>query len=686
MARSRYRSVRYDLAAAIEVARLAESAGGTIAPDLLAPALGYSGTNNGAYLSRVASARLFGVVSGRGPRLELTKRGQQILIGVEPASSQARREAFLAVPLFRAVLDATESRAGLLPYDLAGWLIGDFGEVEGKAQLAADQLIASAGQAGLTLRLEDGKIQFKNLLTDFTPVDKASSIVRFPQLKLRRGAHSPLREVVTMAEDGIWLDEEAEPGRRRPAAWRRAGVIASAAAVLIVVAVPVALVAGGSTRPSAVHNLGKHPQVGNGPAEHQVLSALSATTDSGSFNFSYSISSTPASTTAPTTTSTTVCHQIKVPVPTGATSVPGRASYAPLAGSSGGGFVSGSSAYSSSSSVTAARGAVSVPASSGPGWVSVSPGSGSPPPGYQLPPGYQWKTQTVCNGPVVQASPEVTGSGTINTSPFAMVASANIGTGLNVSVRASNSVIYEGGTGDTGLAPLPSDASAPGTSLPGFAGITESTLGSREGAVGMMGLASPTGYLDLVQPAIGAASQTGTGTVDGVPVTIYQVTNDLSRLAGAAGTSPAEAQTITDALTVLKGQGYVANTAVVSIDGAGFIRQVKSTDTFADGGTVTLMSTFSNFGCAGTVLMPGQTGSGVPPTGCTSHDVSNSSSTTTTPNHATPTTVGSGVTTVPSSTPTAPSSSTTTTTMPTSATTSTTTTVTTLATTSTSAP
>ena len=65
MARSRFRSVRYDLAAAIEVARLADSAGGTIAPDLLAPALGYSGTNNGAYLSRVAGARLFGVVSGR---------------------------------------------------------------------------------------------------------------------------------------------------------------------------------------------------------------------------------------------------------------------------------------------------------------------------------------------------------------------------------------------------------------------------------------------------------------------------------------------------------------------------------------------------------------------------------------------------------------------------------------------
>ena len=52
MARSRFRSVRYDLSAAVEVARLVESAGETVAADILAPALGYSGTNNGAYLAR----------------------------------------------------------------------------------------------------------------------------------------------------------------------------------------------------------------------------------------------------------------------------------------------------------------------------------------------------------------------------------------------------------------------------------------------------------------------------------------------------------------------------------------------------------------------------------------------------------------------------------------------------------
>ena len=42
--------------------------------------------------------------------------------------------------------------------------------------------------------------------------------------------------------------------------------------------------------------------------------------------------------------------------------------------------------------------------------------------------------------------------------------------------------------------------------------------------------------------------------------------------------------------------------------------------TFSDGGTVTLDAHFSNFGCAGTVLMPGQGGVSTPPSGCVSAD------------------------------------------------------------------
>ncbi len=426
-----------------------------------------------------------------------------------------------------------------------------------------------------------------------------------------------------MGEDGLWLDEEPDHGSERPRTWRRAGIAAVAAVMLVVVAVPVALVAGGSTpKPTASHTPGTHPRLGNGQAEHQVLSALSATTDSGSFDFTYAISSTPASSASPTTTSTTVCQEVRVPVPTGSRSVSGVS----IGAEGGGGIATGSSSSSSGSGSFSVSGSGAVPVTPSEGSVSgtVTPGSGS------LPPGLRWKTERVCNGPVVSPSPGVDGSGVINTDPLAMVASANIGGGLDVVVRVNGSDVYEEGTGDTGLAPMASDQGSSGSTLPGFAGITEGTLGDREGAVAMMGMSSPTGYLDLIQPAISSATQTGSGSVGGVAVTNYTVSNDLDQLAGAAGTSSAEAQTITSALNLLKSQGYTTNSAVVSIDAAGFIRQVKSTDTFSDGGTVTLSASFSNFGCAGTILMPGQTGAGVPPAGCTSPDSPNSSTTTST--------------------------------------------------------
>lgn len=649
VARSRFRSVRYDLAAAVEVARMADSAGGGIAPDLLAPALGYSGTNNGAYLSRVANARLFGVVSGRGSRLELTPRGRRILDGHEPEASAARREAFLAVPLFRAVVDDVVSRGGLFPGDVVQWLVDDFGETEAKARSVSDLLMASAGQAGLLRRSRDGTFQLSGGLTHFTSVDNSASPGRILPLGLRRGDRSPAREEVAVAEHGLWLEEEPSGLASGRSSRRRWGAAAACVVVLTVAAVPVALVATGSpTRPGAVHGTGRHPRPGRGPAEHDVLSALSATTDSGSFDFSYTIAGTPASATATTTTPTTVCRELQVPVPTG-TGAPAQA------GTNGGGVTSSSGSYSTG--VAAAP--VAGPAS---GTSSTSGGS--------LPPGYTWKSESVCNGPTVQPSPDVNGGGVINTGPLGMVASANIGGGLDVTVRLNDSTVYEEGSGDTGLTPLASDMASSGTALPQFAGITEGTLGDREGAVAMMGMASPTGYLDLIQPAITAAAQTGTGTVDGTPVTDYLVTNDLDQLAGAAGTSPAESQTISAALTLLKGQGYTSNQVEVSIDRAGFIRQVKTTDAFADGGTVTLQATFSNFGCAGTVVMPGQTGGGVPTAGCTSPDVSTSSNAGTTsttvgagPGASAPMTAGSMTTTnglpsVPSSTTAGSSAST----------------------------
>ncbi len=627
MARSRFRSVRYDLSAAVEVARLVDSAGGAVAGDILAPALGYSGTNNGAYLTRVANARLFGLVAGRGSRFEVTERGRTILSGDGPGAITARREAFFSVPLFRAVADAAAERAGLLPDDLARWLVDDFGEVAGKAQTVADRLIASAGEASLLHRTTDGKFQLTTHFTNFTPVDKPSSIQRIRQVGFQKRAKSRQGEGVAVAENGLWLEEDSGGAPKTVPVWRRVGVVAAAAVVLVVVAVPVALVAAGSpTKPAAAHRPAPVPRLGNGPAEHQVLSALSATTDSGSFDFSYAITSAPPHSTPPAA-KTKICTQIRMLMPIGKQVMP--------IGKQNGPAEVGGGSYS-----TGAAGSVSVGTEAP---VDIA-GTGTTP--GTAPKGYRFKTERVCNVPPAPANPLVTGNGVINTNPLAMVASADIGDGLNVTVRVDGTDVYELSSGDTGLAPLPADVSAAGTSLPQFAGITEGTLGTREGAVAMMGMASPTGYLDLIQPAIDAAARTGTGNVDGVPVTNYLVANDLDQLASAAGTTGAEAQTINSALTLLKAQGFTTDRVVVSIDGSGYIRQVKATDTFGDGGKVTLEATFSNFGCAGTVLMPGQTGSGVPPAGCTSPDGTSPAAATgnsrAAANTVTPTTVRAG--------------------------------------------
>lgn len=179
--------------------------------------------------------------------------------------------------------------------------------------------------------------------------------------------------------------------------------------------------------------------------------------------------------------------------------------------------------------------------------------------------------------------------------------------------------VWEMGGGNYGLAPG-SNAAPPGSLLSGFASLVEGTLGQRQGALDMMGLASPTGYLELDEAAISSADQVGMGTVDGVPVTVYQVTLDPDQEATVPGTNAVQASTIANALATLKQQGYTATTIKVSIDAAGYIRETDSVASFSDGATQTSMTTFSNFGCAGTVLMPGQTGSSTPPAGCVSPD------------------------------------------------------------------
>ena len=206
---------------------------------------------------------------------------------------------------------------------------------------------------------------------------------------------------------------------------------------------------------------------------------------------------------------------------------------------------------------------------------------------------------------------------------------------------------WEFGAGNAGV--TPGSDTGPGDPLSQFGQEVENSIGTGEGGLAMMGLADPYGRLDLAVNMITGATQTGTGLVDGTPVTTYAVTINVENEAHQAGLSPEQQATIDQALTFLQQQGYTGTSEVVSVDAAGYIREIKSTVTFASAASVVGDQTYSNFGCAGTVI-PGDPLVQPAPAGCVSPDqpgASGSNTPSTTP------------TTQSVSTPSAPTTSTT---------------------------
>jgi len=642
MARSLHRSVTYGLDASLALAQVVAAAGGRTDVDTLASALSYSGVRNGAFLTRLANARLFGLVGGRSGEVSLTNRGLRCLSADPTVLRPALAEACWAVPLFHRVLEEYSGRALGDAESLAMVLTTRFGEDSSKAKVTARVLLESAERAGLVRAGRADLSLVTASITNFTDLELSPRRSFVPQvgsiLNRRVGrAHHQSRHQAGQGgvpmddrtpasgmgpssdEGGLWLDEGSGQSRVRPNRHRIA-VVAGIAVCVALIGVPVGLVATSGSGPSSTRTPSAS-HVTNPAAKQAVLSALSATTSAGNFNVAYEFDPPTAPTVATTTTTTTttmpVCHTISIP-------------------SSGVGVLGGS-------------GANAVP---------------PPAPG----------TETVCSGEVGTATSNpnisVTGTGTVDTDPFAMLAVSNVSSIGKVSIRDDGTNIWEFlGNDDGGLAPGSSDT-GPGQSLPGFAGLVESTLGQRQGALAMGGLASPTGYLDLDQSMISAADQTGTGTVDGVPVTIYEITISPAQEANVANTpgySAGQSKAVTDAAAILKQQGYTGTSEEISIDASGYIRQTRSTAHFSDGSSSTSQTTFSDFGCAGTVLMPGQSGPTAPPAGCVSPDTgvapptttsSTSSTTTTQPLSSSTTTSQPSVTTVVPQSPGSTTSST----------------------------
>jgi hypothetical protein len=225
----------------------------------------------------------------------------------------------------------------------------------------------------------------------------------------------------------------------------------------------------------------------------------------------------------------------------------------------------------------------------------------------------------VCNRSGPEQVQPVSGTGTIDVEPFALVATSDVSGLGNIVLRDNGTDVWEQGGGDYGLSPG-SGNTGPGSSLSGFASLVEGTLGPRQGALAMLGLASPTGYLNLDQAEVRDADPVGTDTVEGVPVDVYQISMTPAEGGQVPGLTSQEQRSVSEALQALATQGYTGSTVRISIDASGFIRRTQTTDRFADGTTMTSEAEFSDFGCAGTVHMPGQSGPSTPPAGCTSPD------------------------------------------------------------------
>jgi hypothetical protein len=103
----------YDLSDAEKVAGAAwEIAGAGPAPlDAVMAKLGHTTVQSGGFRGKTSAARLFGLTRTSGMNLTLTELGRQIVQG--STRDQARVDAFLRVPLYRAMYD--KYRGGTLP-------------------------------------------------------------------------------------------------------------------------------------------------------------------------------------------------------------------------------------------------------------------------------------------------------------------------------------------------------------------------------------------------------------------------------------------------------------------------------------------------------------------------------------------------------------------------------------------
>ncbi|KQW38561.1 hypothetical protein ASC76_11190 [Rhizobacter sp. Root404] len=123
--------------------------GGAAAADNLAAYLGYKGTNNGAYLTKVGAARTFGLIAKNGNLFAPTPLAHRILSPVYPHEAKtALIEAFFNVELFKRIYEDFRGRELPPEFGMKNALRNQYGIVPARVDLAYRSLLESADTAG----------------------------------------------------------------------------------------------------------------------------------------------------------------------------------------------------------------------------------------------------------------------------------------------------------------------------------------------------------------------------------------------------------------------------------------------------------------------------------------------------------------------------------------------------------
>ena len=155
MAKSRVKAEHrypvYNLADSVIVARtVRERGGGEATAEALAAYLNYSGTNNGAFLTRIGAAKLFGLIERQTDSYVPTARAMQILAPERPGHDDAvaLADAFKEVPLFGVLLIRYRGQALPPETGLRNAMESQYGIPKGRTQLAYRVFMDSAETAG----------------------------------------------------------------------------------------------------------------------------------------------------------------------------------------------------------------------------------------------------------------------------------------------------------------------------------------------------------------------------------------------------------------------------------------------------------------------------------------------------------------------------------------------------------